>query len=161
MIYEYTLPDNTKLKEGTAFKLDGISYPRNWLINATDQDLTDRSITKAEWTPPPKPDPVSTVLQVKAEARRRIIKIYDEDKQRNYIAREGELGRIESGTMRDDAGNLVAGRLLTAGEIAELVFIRGVWEWIKSVRAASNAIEIDPPKKSELKTDNRWPADPA
>ena len=94
------------------------------------------------------PTPDATVEEVKAEAGRRISVYFPDYKQRNYIARQSELDRIETGTMRDNSGNLIAARALTTEEIAELVAIKGVWDWILAVRIASAAIEASPPPGS-------------
>ena len=107
------------------------------------------------------PTPIATIEEVKSEAGRRINKHFPDYKQRNYIARQSELDRIETGTMRDNSGNLIAARALTTEEIAELVAIKGVWDWILAVRIASAAIEASPPTIDQLVTDNRWPADPS
>ena len=105
--------------------------------------------------------PSATIAEVKAEAGRRINKHFPDYAQRNHIARQSELGRIESGIMRDNSGNLIAARTLTTEEIEELAFIKGAWDWISSVRAASSVIAFSPPKIDELETDDRWPADPS
>lgn len=56
MMILYTLPDNRQLRQGQAFELDGIKYPRNWLQLATPDDLSARDITVEE-VPPPEPSP--------------------------------------------------------------------------------------------------------
>lgn len=103
----------------------------------------------------------ATIEEVKQEAGRRINALFPDYKQRNYIARQSELDRIETGTMRDNNGTTVPARSLTSEEIAELVAIKSVWDWILAVRVASAAIEASPPKTDQLETDNRWPDNPS
>lgn len=110
-----------------------------------------------EFTAPPKPN--ATEKEIKGEAQRRILSVYPYSKQNNMSAHQGELLRIETGKMRDSNGDLIAARELTSGEISELVAIKAVWDWIVSVRAASNTIESDPPTYDELASDPRWPVD--
>lgn len=58
----YTLPGGEIMRSGQAFKLDGISYPRNWLQLATPQDLAERGIVAAEESLPPDPPPTAGQL---------------------------------------------------------------------------------------------------
>lgn len=62
MIFVYTLPDGRQLRQGQAFELDGIKYPRNWLALATPEDLSERGITVEE-VPPPEPEPPPPTLE--------------------------------------------------------------------------------------------------
>lgn len=123
------------------------------LVEETQADLDQKAIDEQ-----PKD---ANIEEVKQEAGRRINALFPDYKQRNYIARQSELDRIETGTMRDGSGNLVAARSLTSEEIAELVAIKGVWDWILSVRIASATIEASPPTIDQLETDSRWPANPS
>ena len=68
------------------------------------------------------------VAAVKAEARRRIVSRYPDWKQANMTARGLELVSL--------------GVNITADEAAEMDALRAAWSWIKSVRAASDAIEV-------------------
>lgn len=95
---------------------------------------------------------------VKAEARRRILARYPEWKQANMLARDGELQAIQLGTMRDDAGNAVAQRALTDAEKAEHVAIRKGWDWVKSVRVASDTLEAANPIPLDFTDNKHWPA---
>jgi hypothetical protein len=85
------------------------------------------------------PDPAETlagviavkVLEVKAEANRRIIAIMPDWKQRNSLARAAELSRKE------------AKNTATPEEVAELDQLETTWAGIKLIRAASDAIEAE------------------
>lgn len=100
----------------------------------------------------------ATLADVKAEAGRRILEKLPAWKQSNLIAREAELIATEGGHLRDSNGVKLPARDLTNDEVGELVHIKTLWDWVKSVRAASGAIEQSPPPIDQLKTDNRWPA---
>lgn len=100
----------------------------------------------------------ATLADVKAEAGRRILEKLPAWKQSNLIAREAELIATEGGHLRDSNGVKLPARDLTNDEVGELVHIKTLWDWVKSVRSASGVIEQSPPPIDQLKTDNRWPA---
>lgn len=80
---------------------------------------------------------------IKAEAGRRILREYEDWRQRNMIRREVVLGRIETPSGPETT------------ELAELV---AAFAWIDAVRAASDALEADPPE--DISDDANWPAAP-
>lgn len=101
--------------------------------------------------------------EVKREAQRRIFAKYPQWKQTNMSARFDELRATEDGKYRDAAGVLQPARALTAAEISEIASFSAAWSWVKSVRAASNAIEADilasaTPDSFDVAGDARWPA---
>jgi hypothetical protein len=51
----YSLPDGRLLADGTAFRLDDISYPGNWLGCATPGELSERGISTQPDEPPQAP----------------------------------------------------------------------------------------------------------
>jgi hypothetical protein len=83
---------------------------------------------------------------VKAEARRRILARFPEWRQANMTARGVELLNI-----RVVAGSWTAPQAQEAGELG------AAWDWIKAVRAASNAIEALAPIPADFASDTRWP----
>jgi hypothetical protein len=93
-----------------------------------------------EWLTDPAniPDPADPVVvtegMIKAEARRRILEKYPEWKQLNMTARMVELNKI-----RASVGSW------TAGEQIEVDVIQSAWDWVKSVRSASDALELTLP----------------
>jgi hypothetical protein len=86
------------------------------------------------------------VNAVKAEARRRITQRFPDWKQANMTARGVELLNI-----RVAAGSWTAPQAQEAGELG------AAWDWIKAVRAASNAIEALAPIPADFASDTRWP----
>jgi hypothetical protein len=78
--------------------------------------------------------PPITIGTIKAEARRRILAKYPQWKQANMTARMVELNKI-----RASAGSW------TAGEQIEVDAIQSAWDWVKSVRSASDALELTLP----------------
>ena len=82
---------------------------------------------------------------VKAEARRRILALYPDWKQANLTARGVEL--LRKGEAR-----------WTAEELAEADAIHAAWDWVKSVRSASDAIEAMSPIPEDFRADRNWPA---
>ncbi|MEO5337112.1 MAG: hypothetical protein H7841_09495 [Magnetospirillum sp. WYHS-4] len=90
--------------------------------------------------------PLSPVLRVKAEARRRINARFPEWRQANMTARAVELIRRGEATW-------------TEAEQAEAALIDAAWAWIKSVRAASDAIEVRLAAEPglEIGDDDLWP----
>jgi len=97
------------------------------------------------YTPEPA-DPVAvTAEMVKGEARRRILVQYPEWKQANLTARMVELNKI-----RAEAGSW------TTAEQAEVDAIQGAWDWVKSIRAASDALELTLPE--DYVNNSYWPS---
>lgn len=88
-------------------------------------------------------DPAS----VKAEAARRILARYPEWKQRNMTARGVDLL----------SRRLVAGAW-TDAEAAEASALQVAWDWIKSVRATSDALESLAPIPAGFADHIHWPA---
>jgi hypothetical protein len=86
-------------------------------------------------------------LAVKAEARRRILERYPDWRQTNMVARGVEL---------QDIWRTVGS--WTAAEQAEADALKASWSWIKSVRAASDAIEAMAPIPADYTADSYWPA---
>lgn len=93
-------------------------------------------------------EPFATVAAIKTEAARRINAAHPEWKQRNSTARGTELVRIR------------LDRAWSPEEQTEADTIQAVWDWVKSVRAASDAIEADASTLtlSAMRADPRWPA---
>lgn len=85
-----------------------------------------------------------TPLDIKAEARRRIIAIADEDRQRNLTARGVELLRVGTANW-------------TSAEQAEADAIDAVWQAIKAIRAASDTIEAMDPIPADFTDPAYWP----
>jgi hypothetical protein len=79
-------------------------------------------------------EPPVTVEMVKAEAGKRILVRYPQWKQANMTARMVELNKI-----RASVGSW------TAGEQIEVDVIQSAWDWVKSVRSASDALELTLP----------------
>ena len=89
--------------------------------------------------PPPNAD------DVRAEAGRRILSRFAGWQQRNMTARGVELlliGPANWGT----------------AEQQEAAALQAAWDWIKSVRAASDAMEAAPP--ADYRNDTHWPDAP-
>lgn len=88
----------------------------------------------------------ATEAEIKAEAEKRIFNFASIEKQLNAATRAAELLDIwrENGKWTDQ-------------EKLEHTAFRASKAWIDSVRAASNAIELDPPKIDKLENDSRWP----
>lgn len=89
---------------------------------------------------------------VRAEAQRRIVARTGSDhleaslvKQMNALARAGEL-----------TDKRAQGVALSDAEEAEAAALRVLADDIKAIRAASNAMESDPPE--DFAVDHRWPA---
>jgi hypothetical protein len=105
---------------------------------------------RAEAPPPSAED-------VKAEAYRRITAVYPAWKQVHIIARAAELDRIQSGRMRNAGGSPVPPRALTPEEVAEEQATAAAWTWIKSIRAASDALEAMSPIPADYTNEAHWP----
>lgn len=99
-----------------------------------------------QWTVRRRPDAEIAVL-VKLEARRRILERFPEWKQANMTARGVEL---------QDVWRRVGS--WTTGEQSEADALAAAWDWIKAVRAASDAIEAMQPIPADYADNSRWPA---
>ena len=108
------------------------------LITEGEGDLAPIPI--ADFEPPPV-----SAGEVRAEAQRRIYDAYPQWMQANMTARGLEL-------LRKGEANW------TAGEAAEVAALDAAWDWIKAVRAASNAMEGAPP--ADYADDSNWPEAP-
>lgn len=84
---------------------------------------------------------------VKAEARRRILARYPDWKQANMTAQGVELVNI-----RVSIGSW------TERQAQEAAALSSAWDWIKSVRSASDRLEAMSPIPSDYQSDAYWPA---
>ncbi|MEM9635159.1 MAG: hypothetical protein AAGA50_27795 [Pseudomonadota bacterium] len=91
-----------------------------------------------EWVPP-----APTADQIKVEAARRILEVAPEWYQRNLTARAAELA-------------MKGGDNWTAEEQAEVAEGQAVWDKIKGIRAASNALEAMDPRPSDFATNEAY-----
>jgi len=89
---------------------------------------------------------VSRPRRVKLEAKRRIIAVYPRWKQRNLTARGVELVKIR----------VLVGSW-TVDEQTEVDAIQAVWDWVKSVRTSSDALEAQNPVPVDFTDDKHWP----
>lgn len=85
-----------------------------------------------------------TADDVKAEAYRRIVAVVPEYRQRNLIARATEL-------LRKGVDNW------TADEQAEWDAGQAIWDQVKAIRAASDAIEAMDRIPQDYAADKHWP----
>ncbi len=87
------------------------------------------------------------ITRIKNEARKRITEVVGPDwKQQNLLAHAAELH------LKETRG------VISTEEAAELQGILGLWNWVKAVRAASNALETTLP--ADYKDDQHWPGSP-
>jgi hypothetical protein len=91
----------------------------------------------------PPPD----AADVKGEASWRIAQRFPSWKQANMTARGVEL-----------TFKLAQGNALAPEETAEIAALQAAWDWIKAVRAASDALEALDPIPADFADDARWPA---
>lgn len=85
---EYTLSDGQKIRQGRPFRIEGVaSFPRNWLANATPEDLQRFEITVEE-IPDPEPEVREpTAVDVDGELARRKDELFSvEQRERGYRA---------------------------------------------------------------------------
>ena len=97
-------------------------------------------------TPDPADPIVVTVDMIKTEAGLRILEKYPQWKQANMTARMVELNKI-----RASVGSW------TAGEQIEVDVIQSAWDWVKSVRSASDALELTLPVDYNNNNNLYWP----
>jgi hypothetical protein len=88
----------------------------------------------------------TTTDMIKAEAGKRILVRYPQWKQANMTARMVELNKI-----RASVGSW------TAGEQIEVDVIQSAWDWVKSVRSASDALELTLPVDYNNNNNLYWP----
>ncbi len=94
-----------------------------------------------------KRESANPVQRIKDEARRRIVAVVGPEwRQQNILARSAELHLKETR------------QTITGPESAELTAILGMWDWVKEVRVASDALEVTLPE--DYKDDQHWPAPP-
>lgn len=87
------------------------------------------------------------ITRIKNEARRRIIEVVGPEwRQQNLLAHAAELH------LKETRG------VITAEEATELQGILALWNWVKSVRAASDTLEASTPE--DYKADQHWPVSP-
>lgn len=136
---------------GNPFVHNEIQYPANWLNLSTAQEKAAIGITE-------EPDPVrgderffynnsdgsaptqkpldqitpSIIARIKAQASELILSHFPITKQLNMLMRVGELNN-----------KLATGGTFTAGEAAEAAAMQSAGDWIKAVRAHSNALEAE------------------
>lgn len=87
---------------------------------------------------------VNPMTRIKNEARRRIIEVVGPEwRQQNLLAHAAELH------LKETRG------VITTEEAAKLQGILGMWDWVKSVRTASDALESALP--ADYKNNQHWP----
>lgn len=101
--------------------------------------------------PEPPPTAAQLIMQVKAEAQRRIYSILPQWKQANLTARGVELNT-----------KFISGGILTQAEKDEMAAGLILWEKVKAIRAASDLIESDilssiDPASIDIAASTRWP----
>lgn len=77
------------------------------------------------------------VAQIKQAASDHILAVLPQWKQSNYLARDAELKEIHNGRPG------VEPREWTQAEAAQYAVLRAAWDWIKTVRTASDVAESD------------------
>jgi hypothetical protein len=87
------------------------------------------------------------VAAIKAECQRRIYARFPQWKQANLTARGVEL---------QDVWRTVGA--WSVEEQAEADALKAAWSWIKSTRAASDALEVQSPIPLDFGDDRHWPA---
>ena len=113
----------------------------------TAKEVTDRAADEALSA---SKEELSRPVRVKQEARKRILAKYPEWKQQNLTARAVELVELKHDNTT-----------WTGPEETEADVIKAVWNWVKSVRTASDALEAQNPVPTDFTTDKHWPANPA
>ncbi|MFN3254043.1 hypothetical protein [Roseibium album] len=92
----------------------------------------------------PAPLPV-TAKEVKEEAKRRILEIAPEWKQRNLTARAAELAIKGTANWNEE-------------EQAEVTAGQAVWDMVKAIRAASDVLEAMKLIPLNFRDDENWPS---
>lgn len=109
------------------------------------QALLESDIAIAPYAPPVLTGE-ARVIAIKAEARRRILTIAPEWRQANLTARAAELALLYPN---------LRGEELSEPERAEYLAGQVIWDRIKAVRAASDALEQSDAK--DIADDRHWP----
>ena len=122
---------------------------------ATGKSVT-KNLTAAEETKKTEDEAMSASkeelgrpVRVKQEARIRILAKYPEWKQQNLTARAVELIELKHDNTT-----------WTGPEQTEANAIHKVWDWVKSVRTASDDLEAQNPVPADFVTDTHWPPNP-
>ncbi len=137
--YQVAYPDGTKEELFTGLR-PGENTGWNLKVIEAAQAWRDAGGVIPEWS-----EPAPTADRVKAEAAKRILVVCPEWKQRNLTARAVELA-------------IKGASNWTAEEQAELAAGQAIWDQIKAIRAASNALEVMEPIPADFATnDNYWP----
>ncbi|HEY5830054.1 MAG TPA: hypothetical protein VIV01_16970 [Hyphomicrobiaceae bacterium] len=130
------------LRPGSAFTMaPGDFATLRWQDPDHDQPTLDAVLAKQA-----ELEAEARIDAVKAEARRRITQRFPDWKQANMTARGVELLNIR-----------VAVGSWTAPQAQEAAELGAAWDWIKTVRAASDAIEALAPIPADFASDTRWP----
>lgn len=135
-VYPYTVDTQpeydkrTQRIEAGSFDNSTGSWVQTW--NVVDKTAEEISQYDAEM-----------VAGVKAEAQRRILEILPEWKQRNLTARAAELA-------------IKGVSNWTAEETSEYEAGQAVWDRIKAIRAASDALEAQSPIPENFSDDSYW-----
>jgi hypothetical protein len=135
-VYPYTVADQPtfdkrtqRIELGDFVNTNG-SWRQTWnVINKTPEEIAQYD--------------AEMVVAVKAEAQRRIISIIPEWKQRNLTARAAELA-------------IKGVSNWTAEETSEYEAGQAIWNQIKAVRMASDALEAQSPIPENFSDDNYW-----
>ena len=147
----FQLPDGTKVGAGISFTLNGEKFSDIWLHQATPEMLASKGITRVEapvvvykddrfYYNNPEGAVAKSVEQVlppivshiKARAGSLIEERYPDYKQRNMLA----ASVILQDTWRRNG-------VWTEEEQAQADALNAAWDWIKSVRTHSNALEAE------------------
>lgn len=108
--------------------------------------VTPEQVEKV-WTVTRLPLPAQ-IEAVKTECGRRIYTPFPQWKQANLTARATELVNLK-----------IVNGSLSPEEAAEFAALQDVWDWIKSVRAASDALEAMDPIPLDYCANTHWPAE--
>lgn len=109
----------------------GTKHPPNALDLWSDEELAAVGVARV---PDPPPTPDDLVAKIKLRARFHILARFPEWKQANMTARGVELINLRA-----------LNGAWTAEEAAEAVALQADWDWIKAVRAYSDALEAQVP----------------
>lgn len=120
-----------RLAHGQFADANGVQHPAVILDLWTDEQLAEIGVTREPCDEEDAPAlRAAAVAAVKAEASARILAAFPMWKQMNLNARATELTNA-----------LAANGAYTEAEAIEALRLQAVWAWIRSVRAASDAIE--------------------
>ncbi len=126
------------------------------VVNLSTGKSETKNLTAAEETKKTQDEALSASKEelsrpkrVKDEARRRILAIYPVWKQANLTARAVELVELKHDNTT-----------WTVDEQTEADVIQAIWDWVKSVRTASDDLEAQNPVPVDFIDDKHWPANP-